>query len=248
MLKNIFYVITLLTVSTVSSAQQIKLSSLEKSVVQVGVLKQDKTFAGAGTGFFVRDDGLIATAFHVYGATVQLVVENRGGAISVQRTIRQAANFSTTEETVALVAADPLHDIALLKLAAYTKADQGQWEKVGGINSLLPYTATEIESGRDVTTIGYFGADAFPVTEKSVLVGATSIGTLEGAVDEFLVSALAVPGESGSPVVLGDGTVVGIVLSIVTFTAPFNSQALPSGLNRVAKAEFLQRLLSSVPK
>jgi S1-C subfamily serine protease len=232
-----------------SSGQQLKMSDLEKSVVQIGVVKQDKTFAGLGTGFFVSGDGLIATAFHVYSAAVQGVAENRGGTVSAERAIRQTGNqTSTTAQAVNLVAVDPLHDLALLKLGSYAKADQEAWDKVGGIKALLIYTAPDIENGSNVRTVGYFGSDAFPVIEKTVLVGGTFVITPVGPVDEFLVSALAVPGQSGSPVVLDDGTVVGVVLSIVTFTAPFNPQSLPSGLNRVAKAEFLQRLLSSAPK
>jgi S1-C subfamily serine protease len=229
--------------------QQLKPSELEKSVVQIGLIKQDKTFAGVGTGFFVREDGVIATAFHVYSASVQAMAENRGGSIAVERAIRQAGgNATVTAETVNLIGADPLHDIAVLKLVTYTKTDEEAWAKVGGLGVLLPSTATEIVNGSSVRVVGYFGSDTFPVAERTVLVGGTSVTTLAGVVDEFLVSALAVPGQSGSPVVLDDGTVVGVVLSIVTFTAPFNPQSLPSGLNRVAKAEFLQRLLSSTPR
>jgi len=228
--------------------QQLKLSDLEKSVVQIGIIKQDKTFAGFGTGFFVSRDGLIATAFHVYSAAVQAVAENRGGSIAVQRAIRKVGEVTATAQAANLVTVDALHDLALLKLVSYTKADQEAWDKVGGIHVLMPYVSPEIDIGSSVRTVGYFGSDVFPVIEKTVLVGGTTVTTLVGPVDEFLVSALAVPGQSGSPVVLDDGSVVGVVLSIVTFTAPFNPQSLPSGLNRVAKAEYLQRLLSSVPK
>ena len=231
-----------------SSGQQLKLSELEKSVVQVGIVKQDQKFYGLGSGFFVAGgDGLIATAFHVYSGTVQAMAEGRGGTIAVERAIRQSKTTTTvTAQAVTLVVSDPLHDVVLLKLSSYKQADQENWDKVGGIKALLPSSQAEIEPGSSVRIVGYFGTDTFPVVEKSVLVGGTFVTTLAGDVDEFLVSASAVPGQSGSAVVLEDGTVVGVVLSIVTFTAPFAKESLPSGLNRVAKVEYLQRLISSI--
>jgi S1-C subfamily serine protease len=226
--------------------QQLKQSDLEKSVVQIGVVKQDKKFYGTGTGFFVREDGLIATALHVYSMSLQAITEGRGGAFAVQRSSRESKTF--TVRGVVIVSVDPEHDLALLKFVTNTKDDQVAWDKVGGIKVLPICQAQEVESGSNAQTVGYFGSDAFPVTERAVLVGATVITTLGGDVDEFLVSASAAPGQSGSPVVLGDGSVLGVVLSIVPVTTPLNPQPLPSGLNRIAKAEFLQRLLSSLPK
>jgi S1-C subfamily serine protease len=225
-------------------AQTMRLSGPEKSVVQIEVQKPDKSFVPCGTGFFVRGDGIIATAFHVYSKAVQTISESRGGDIFAERATRQSGTF--TASNIQPAAVDATHDLILLKIV---KKDDNLWDKVGGATSLVPTTAKEFDSGTDVTVVGYFGSDAFPVTVGAKLVGETTFTIFPGNdIGEFLVSAFAVPGQSGSPVILNDGTLLGVILSIVPVTVPFNDKPLPSGLNRVAKAEFLQRLLSSLPK
>jgi hypothetical protein len=226
--------------------QQLKQSDLERSVVQVGILGQDKKFYPKGTGFFVRDDGLIASALHVYSGSLQAIVDSRGGGLAVQRSSRDSKMFAI--RGIILVALDAEHDLALLKFATNAKEDQAAWDKVGGIKVLLVSPTAQVEAGSNVQTVGYFGTDTFPVTERAVLVGGTVTTTAAGDIEELLVSAGAAPGQSGSPVMLDDGSVLGVMLSIVPLTTPLNPQAVPSGLNRIAKAEFLQRLLSSTPK
>lgn len=222
--------------------QKLQLLDAEKSVVQVSWVKPDNSIAAEGTGFFVRDDGVVATAFHVYAAAIQAMSEGRGGAIVVRRVSRDTNSF--IYQRVQLVNADPEHDLALLK--TISKPDAG-WEKVGGVHSLKLCAATELTPNSNVTATGYFGTDTFPVTLGAKLVGETTTTFPGIAVEEFLVSLGAVPGQSGSPVMLDDGTVIGVVLSMVPVTVPFNNQAVLSGLNRIAKVEFLQRLLSSTP-
>lgn len=227
-----------------TQSQTIKLSDAEKAVLQIAVRKPDGTVVGFGTGFFVRDDGLIATAFHVYSQAVQVASESRGGILMVRRATRQSG--TTTVANVIPVATDEAHDLILLKLV---NKDDGSWAKVGGIRVLSPCTMVELDTGIPVRVVGYFGGDIFPISLGAKLVGETAFTVFPGTdVGEFLVSAAAVPGHSGSPVILDEGCVVGVVLSIVTFSVPFNSQPLASGLNRVAKGENLQRLVASLPK
>lgn len=117
---------------------------------------------------------------------------------------------------------------------------------MGGIKPLPFSSLKEVEPEAEVTVIGYFGSDLYPVSLSGRLVGAT-VMTVPGLgdIEEFLVSASAVPGQSGSPIVLPDGSVIGVMDSIVSVPLSFNTQPLASGLNRVVKVEHLQRLLSS---
>jgi S1-C subfamily serine protease len=238
-------VVFLAFLATSLCAQNLKFTDPEKSVVQIAVVRADNSIVPCGTGFFVRDDGLIATAFHVYSAAIQVMSEARGAAVVVRRATRQSGIFIAAE--VELKSTDATHDLALLKLR---KLEDSAWAKVGGIKTLSPSSITEAEPATNVRVIGYFGADIFPVTRRASLVGESMLTPVNGsAVPEFLVSAGSIPGESGSPILLEDGSVLGVLLSMVPVTVPaFSSQALPSGLNRAAKAEFLQRLITSLPR
>jgi len=226
--------------------QELKLSDVEKSVVQIAVVKPDKTVVPCGTGFFVRDDGIVATAFHVYSQAVQIISEGRGGSLVIRRVVRTLGTGGTfTMGSAEVKTADASHDIILLKVL---NLDHELWSKVGGTQSLSISAVTQVDVGVPIRVVGYFGVDSFPLTLRAALVGETAVVFPGNEVDEFIVSASAVPGQSGSPVILEDGTVLGVVLSIVPVTVPFSNQPVPSGLNRVAKAEFLQRLVSSLPK
>jgi len=133
--------------------------------------------------------------------------------------------------------------LALLRIVE-VKGDL--WNPVGGIHALPLSMVKEIEPGSPVMVVGYFGSDLYPLSLAARLVGETTVTISQGVdVEEFLVSASAVPGQSGSPVVMDDGSVIGIITAIVPVSVAFNPQPLPSGLNRVIKVENLQRLLTS---
>lgn len=248
---NILKVLILLLASaSLAYAQSLKLSDAEKSVVQVVVQKPDQTIAPTGTGFFVRVDGTIATALHVYNDATRTIAESRGGRLLVRRATRQSGTLTWGE--VAVLSVDAAHDLALIRLS---KLDKSAWDKVGGIQILGPTASREVDPGVSVKIVGYFGNDMFPVTLSSHLAGASVFTVVTGPgsgndIEEFLLSAMAAPGQSGSPVLLNGASVLGVVISIVpvSLPLPFSSQPLHSGLIRASKAEHLQRLLSSLPE
>lgn len=236
--------------STVGWCQKVPLTDTEKCVVQISIQKPDGSVVGFGTGFFIREDGLIGTAFHVYASAIQAVSENRGGVLVARRASRESGQF--TYAAFQIVGADPTHDLAILKLMA---VDTKSWDAVGGINVLKLSQSKTILPGSSVTATGYFGNDVWPLTLSGRLAGATifqitpAAGKTDAvAAEEFVTTLNAFPGQSGSPVTLEDGAVIGVVLAIVPVTVPFNNQPVPTGLNRVAKAEYLQALMSSIPK
>jgi S1-C subfamily serine protease len=223
------------------NAQDLKMSEHERAVVQIALQKPDSSFSTFGTGFFIDENGTVATALHVYISAISAVSELRCGNIVVRRASRSTKRYVWS--TVDVLKSDAPHDLALLKV----KETEAQlWDQVGGIKPLPLSTLKEIEPETEVTSIGYFGIDLFPVSLSARLVGATATTVLgTGDIEEFLVSASAFPGQSGSPVILADGSVIGIMDSIVPVQLSFNPQQLASGLNRVVKVEHIQRLLSS---
>jgi len=222
-------------------AQDLKMSDHEKAVVQVALQKPDSTYSAFGTAFFVDENGTLATAFHVYTSAVSAIGELRCGNIVVRRASRSTKRYISTGAELSQF--DAVHDVALLKI----KDVQPQtWDQVGGIKPLVLSTLKEIEPETQVSSIGYFGTDLFPVSLSARLVGATTTSVLGvGDIEEFLISASAVPGQSGSPIILADGSVIGILDSIVPVQLTPNAPQLASGLNRVVKVEHIQRLLSS---
>ena len=212
------------SLALVCSAQNLLQSEHEKSLVQIYVQKPDNTRSPKGTGFFVSDDGLVATALHVYSEALKEIVDNRGGAIAAGRASRATNSFSWAG--VNLVSTDAVHDLALLKLAV---VDQKVWSAVGGIHPLKLAHEKEISPESPVTVVGYFGSDLFPVTLDGYIAGETVFAPQPGvAVGEFLVSVFAAPGESGSPVLLSNGTVVGLITAMVPVSVGFNTQPLHS--------------------
>jgi len=56
-------------------------SPSENSVVQIAVAVPGGSVTNFGTGFFIRDDGLIATASHVYLKALNAIVDARAGVV-----------------------------------------------------------------------------------------------------------------------------------------------------------------------
>ena len=231
-----------------AQSQILKFTDAEKSVVQISILKPDGSFTALGTGFFIREDGLIATVFHIYGDAAQAISQLRGGTIGVWRAKRDSNRY--VFQPIQLLNFDTAHDLALFKLTG--KIDSSLWNTVGGIKALKLSDAIEISPNTNVIAVGYFGTDQFPLILSGKLVGETVFTIVPSTsspvtVPEFLASLGATPGESGSPVMLDDGSVIGVVDSIVTATAPFSKEPFATGLNRIVKVEFLQKLMASVP-
>jgi len=229
-------------------SQDLKMSETEKGVVQIGVQRDNGSFLpSAGTGFFLTEDGVIATAYHVYSSLLNALVESKGARLVAKRVGRN--NKMTTVAPVELISSDEARDVALLKL--HPKNDE-HWKNVGGIVPLSLHRMKELNAGVPVTLIGYFGFNVFPVVVRGNLAGTSSFNVSQGKdVEEFLVSALMVPGQSGGPVLLDDGSVIGLINSIipVMLPPPFNpQQPSHSGLVGVVKCEHIQRLLDMLKK
>lgn len=199
-------------------------------------------FTPHGTGFFVRENGLIATAAHVYLAAAGNVNDQRAGVIVARRfsTVDRARWIATPLD---FVAADYAHDVALLRL----RAPDPQWQTVGGIVPLQREAGPHPGDNARVAIRGYFGADNFPIFVEGRIAGTTDVGVL--AEQELLMVLPTAPGQSGSPVISMDtGRAVGVTTAIVPLVVPFNPQPLQSGLARAIEIEHINRLIDSLPQ
>jgi len=161
------------------------------------------TVLGVGTGFFVSEDGLLLTAYHV--VTAEETSRCRAHLVAI--------TTDHLEYSVELVGFDAYMDLAALK---------------ANVTTLVPYIplATRLPSpGTGVVAIGnsrddFMGARAGRVTRLGVHAGRADFAddTIE------LTNSLA-PGDSGGPVVNGRGEAVGVVSYISFNPAAMSSQS-----------------------
>ena len=158
---------------------------------------------GVGTGFFVSEDGLLLTAYHV--VTAEETTRCRAQLVAI--------TTDHLEYSVELVGFDAYMDLAALR---------------ANVTTLVPYIplATRLPSpGTGVVAIGnsrddFMGARAGRVTRLGVHAGRADFAddTIE------LTNSLA-PGDSGGPVVNGRGEAVGVVSYISFNPAAMSSQS-----------------------
>lgn len=169
---------------------------------------------GMGTGFFVREDGLVLTAYHVIDTSSRPAgCEARFVAVSPDR----------TEYALRLVGFDAYMDLAMLQADVDRKVPY------------VPLAKRAPTPGSDVVAIGnsrndFLQARAGEVTRLGVHAGRADFAdnTIE------LTNALA-PGDSGGPVVNERGEVVGVVSYISFNPGAMSSDAyVPPFLRGVA--------------
>ncbi len=168
---------------------------------------------GIGTGFFIRSDGLVLTAYHVVDATEQ------GAPCPVSYV---AVDSGRLEYPLTMVGFDAYHDLAVLQATVRRAVPT------------VPLSAQLPRPGTRVVAVGnsrneFLQARAGEVTRLGVHAGRPDFAdnTIE------LTTSLA-PGDSGGPVVDAAGRVVGVV-SYISFDpgAMTSSQYVPPFLRGV---------------
>jgi hypothetical protein len=171
---------------------------------------------GEGTCFAVAPDGLLLTAWHVIeGARSIQVAREEGEAVPAE-----------------VVAGDPDHDLALLRVDAATP-------------SYLPLAPAEgIRLGRRIFTLGYPARDLLGSEPK---FSEGSVASTHGLGDEagfFQMSVPIQPGSSGGPVVDFEARVLGVVNSTAGIEHFFDETgSLPQGVNWAARSDMAQALV-----
>ncbi len=174
---------------------------------------------GSGTGFIISDDGYIATAFHVINGAKLVQVRTSSGKIV----------------DAAIVKTDPRNDLAILKIEG------------SGFKPLQIRSSLEVKRGDKVYAMG------FPrVRDQGFEPKLTDglISSLSGIHDEavmFQISNPIQPGNSGGPLFLDNGKVIGIIKSSMDEAyAVATSGSLPQNVNYAVKSNYLIELASTV--
>lgn len=200
-------------------------AKVSPSVVSIVTTVQSRTFEtgeGAGTGIIISADGYIMTNKHV---------------ISDASNVSVVASDGTSYDNVKVVGADPLNDVAFLK--------------VDGVTNLKPAEigdSSSIRIGQKVVAIGNaLGQYQNTVTSGIISgtgrpVSAQAGETVETLTDLLQTDASINPGNSGGPLVNVAGQVIGINTAIASdaagigFAIPINAtKGLMSGVLQSGK-------------
>lgn len=166
-----------------------------------------------GTGFFVSSNGYLLTNHHVVTGRKSIKVIHRG------QTLEAKVEKSSFEDDVALL-------------------------KVEGTFPCLPLGDSQsVPIGRPVFAVGFPQVDVQGVDPKFT---EGSISGLRGVEDNdryFQISVPIQPGNSGSPLVMGTGEVVGIVSATLRNTSQGNDLKINQNVNYAVKIARAKALL-----
>jgi serine protease Do len=154
----------------------------------VVVIKRES--GGMGSGFFVNDQGYIITNFHV--------IKNERHFTVIQLVKTQHESKRVIYKKIRIVAVDPLHDLAVLKI------DEPLKEPITPI--VFTPDATSLTSGNTVVAIGH------PLgLEQTVTEGILSNPSrMFGGLMYLQMDAPINPGNSGGPLFNRYGEVIGV--------------------------------------
>jgi len=170
-----------------------------------------------GSGFFVSDDGLIATSYHVIEDAVGIQVTTRDG------TVLPAVVVSTSPST----------DLALLRV------------ELQGNDFLSLSESGEYQMGDWVFTVGYPVIEILGATPKFTEGSISSLSGPYDEAAFIQVSIPIQPGNSGGPVANIAGEVVGVIVSTAAVQKFLRETgSLPQSINWAVKADYLSLLVN----
>ena len=167
--------------------------NITTQVLEVDPLGAVQQGRGVGTGFVIREDGVIVTNFHVVEGATRI------------RVVLPPPNRGTFNARV--IGGDEEHDLAVLKVS-------GQ-----GLPTVALGNSSTLQLGQRVVALGYaLALEGGPTVtsgiisslQRSIRVGDAASGVTRTLQDALQTDAAINPGNSGGPLVDLNGTVVGI--------------------------------------
>lgn len=150
---------------------------------------------GLGTGFIVSGDGQVLTANHLLAGLGPYVPE------TLKITARVGQRGEPFDVKAAVINALPTLDLLLLKLS------------VGP----TPYKPVKLGSTRSVDLLTNIGTSGFPLNQPGIWVDTGKVQSQEGLGGSLWGTSMSFnAGQSGSPVYLENGTVIGVVKGQLT--------------------------------
>lgn len=188
----------------------------------------------SGTGFFITQDGYLATCYHV---------------VAEARLVRVSHAGKTYRAT--LVKADKANDVAVLKVeGVFTPGATFIFEEASqpppAPKALPTFTALPISPSRGVKlgdsvfTIGFPNTEIQGTEPKLTRGEVSSLAGIQDDPRQFQISAAIQPGNSGGPLVDTNGNVVGIIMARLSDIATLRlTGTLPQNVNYALKSSFV---------
>lgn len=235
---------------TAGADQAATIERVKPSVVVVGtyLATRNPRFRFLGTGFAVGNGSLVATNAHVIPP--ELNTEQQETMMVLTRT----PEGKIMQRQAVRVAADPDHDLALLRVAGppFTPLEIGD--------------AGKVREGREYLFTGYplgEALGAFPVTHHAMIAAVAPVAIpsarankldpqlirrlTNGAFEIFQLDATAYPGNSGSPLYDPEsGAVVGVINMVFVKGMKENAITHPSGISYAIPSRHIADLLNTV--
>lgn len=183
--------------------------------------KETPPWNSHGSGFFISDDGLLVTNYHVVERAVRIGVED---------------TIARKEYDAELLLEDKENDLAIVKITAKTRA--------------LPIgNSKAVRKGQDILALGYPMMGQQGKEQKATFGRVNSLSGRKGDVRFFQTDAAIFPGNSGGPLLNMDGEVVGINTEIInTMYVAATSGTVVTNVNYAVKVDYLKLLLANLPK
>lgn len=221
------------------------IDAVRPSVVAVGTYQTTRRPPAVfrGTGFVVGDGGLVATNNHV-------IPDNLDEANRERLVIFAGRGKAVDMRSVTVVARDPEHDLALLRVAGKP------------LRPLKLGNDSGVREGEEVAFTGFpvgMVLGLYHVTHRGIVasispvaipglggsdLSARAIKALRDPYDVFQLDATAYPGNSGSPVYdPATGEVLGIINSVFVKGTKESALESPTGITYAIPVRFLRALL-----
>lgn len=179
----------------------------------------------SGSGLMFSRDGYVFTNAHVIRGASKVMILTHGSAVPINATVS---------------AVDEANDLAIIKVH--------EWQPKPGAHPTPPPLASAGKSkiGDRVFSIGYPLAGLLSQEAKYT---SGDISSTSGIGDDkrlFQTTTPIQPGNSGGPLALTDGRVVGIIVSSVNESYVFrHTKTIPQNINFAVKIDYLKLLASS---
>ncbi len=173
-----------------------------------------------GTGFVVRPDGVLVTAWHIVqaGGTITVTCPEQAPRLAFPREISRS------------------HDVAVLRVP------------LSGLPYLSFAEAGSLRVGDPVFTIGFPVADLLGPDPKFTDGAVSALSGLGSDTTLMQMTVPIQPGNSGGAVLTSEGEVVGVVVSSAAIPAFLTvTGTLPQNLNWAVKAEYARPLFEPPP-
>ena len=158
-----------------------------KSRTEVAPAPKLQRALATGSGFLLRKTSLVMTAQHVIANATRISVRFPAGQVYNAR----------------VLAEDDRNDLAVLELIGFESGDRG----------LTVDPMMQVRPGQSVSALGYPKVRTLGVRPSIVSGDINADVGSEGRPTEFRTSVPVNPGNSGGPILSGDGRVVGVVVS-----------------------------------